>query len=213
MPTPVSCTLMRTWAAPAASSSSATRTTTSPSAVNLTALPTRLATTCRSRNGSPRSIMGASCGMNCRASSRPLAAAGCANMASASSTASTRLKSVDSSARWPDSIFEKSRMSLITPNRWRPEACTASAQARWCGCRGLSISSSFMPSTPFMGVRISWLMVARNCDFAWLASSACSLAARSSAVRRCTVCSMSARAVRSRSRAALVASKSVLTPW
>ena len=29
-----------------------------------------------------------------------------------------------------------------------------------------------MPSTPFIGVRISWLMVARKVDFAWLAASA-----------------------------------------
>ena len=29
-----------------------------------------------------------------------------------------------------------------------------------------------MPCTPFIGVRISWLMVARNRDFAWLAASA-----------------------------------------
>ncbi len=33
-----------------------------------------------------------------------------------------------------------------------------------------------MPSTPFIGVRISWLMVARNSLFAWLAASAASLA-------------------------------------
>ncbi len=38
-----------------------------------------------------------------------------------------------------------------------------------------------MPSTPFIGVRISWLMLARNCDFDRLAASAISLAARSSA--------------------------------
>ena len=37
-----------------------------------------------------------------------------------------------------------------------------------------------MPITPFIGVRISWLMLARNCDFAWAASSALFLAARSS---------------------------------
>ncbi len=30
-----------------------------------------------------------------------------------------------------------------------------------------------MPMTPFIGVRISWLMLARNCDLARLASSAC----------------------------------------
>jgi hypothetical protein len=29
-----------------------------------------------------------------------------------------------------------------------------------------------MPSTPFIGVRISWLIIAKNVDFAWLAASA-----------------------------------------
>ena len=70
-----------------------------------------------------------------------------------------------------------------------------------------------MPSTPFMGVRISWLIVARNWDLARLASSARSLARRSSAVRRSTVSSISARAVRSRSKADVVASRSALAPW
>ena len=48
-----------------------------------------------------------------------------------------------------------------------------------------------MPITPFIGVRISWLMFARNCDFAALAScarrafaSACSDAIASAVARR-----------------------------
>ena len=41
--------------------------------------------------------------------------------------------------------------------------------------------SSVMPMMPFMGVRISWLMLARNSLLARLAASAASLAARSSA--------------------------------
>ncbi len=53
-----------------------------------------------------------------------------------------------------------------------------------------------MPITPFMGVRISWLMLARNSLLARLAASAFSLASRSwtldltsSSVRAATVCS------------------------
>ncbi len=53
-----------------------------------------------------------------------------------------------------------------------------------------------MPMTPFIGVRISWLMVARNRDLARLAASAVSLARRSSSadsessrVRASTSCS------------------------
>ncbi len=41
-------------------------------------------------------------------------------------------------------------------------------------------SSSVIPSTPFMGVRISWLMLARNSDLARLAALAASRAAVSS---------------------------------
>ncbi len=40
---------------------------------------------------------------------------------------------------------------------------------------------------PFIGVRISWLMVARKSDFAWFAASAASRASRRSRVRSATV--------------------------
>ena len=47
------------------------------------------------------------------------------------------------------------------------------ATVRRCGpSRPWRCSTSIMPSTPFIGVRISWLMVARKVDFAWLAASA-----------------------------------------
>ena len=205
-PMPVSSTAIHTMASPLARSCNVTRTTTSPSCVNLTALPTRLAITWRSRNGSPCSASAASGGTNCAASSSPLACAGCANIASTSSTTSTRLKSTASSCRWPDSILEKSRMSLMTPSRCCPDDCTASAHSRCCGCSGLSISNSFMPSTPFIGVRISWLMVARNSLLAALAASANSLACSNSTVRSATCCSSSSR------WAARLASRSSICP-
>ena len=44
----------------------------------------------------------------------------------------------------------------------------------------MSLNSSVMPMTPFIGVRISWLMLARNSLFAALLSSAFCLAAASS---------------------------------
>ena len=47
-----------------------------------------------------------------------------------------------------------------------------------------------MPTTPFIGVRISWLMLARNSLLAWLALSAASLA-------RCISCSACLRVVMS----------------
>jgi len=50
-----------------------------------------------------------------------------------------------------------------------------------------------MTSMPFIGVRISWLMVARNSDFATLADSAASLASLRSWVRSATSCSSVSR--------------------
>jgi hypothetical protein len=39
-------------------------------------------------------------------------------------------------------------------------------------------SSSDMPTMPFIGVRISWLIIARKRDLAWLAASAWALSGR-----------------------------------
>ena len=63
-----------------------------------------------------------------------------------------------------------------------PELRTVSGTSRAArGSEAVSSSSSVMPSTPFIGVRISWLMLARNSLLARLAPSATSLAIRSSA--------------------------------
>ena len=186
MPMPVSRTVMRTLVSCSPHSSTSSRSSTSPSSVNLIALPNRLVKTWRSRNGSPRSTGAASWGKTWIANSRPLASAGWANIAIACSADSTRLKSTVSSSRWPDSILEKSRMSLITPSRCCPEACTACAQRCWTLSSWLPSSNSFMPSTPFIGVRISWLMVARNSLLVRLDASAAFLARSSSEVRRAT---------------------------
>ena len=74
----------------------------------------------------------------------------------------------------------------------------SSRQSRCSAVSSVSSASSVMPMMPFIGVRISWLMLARNSLLARLASIALSraairsvLAARSSAVRASTVCSSS----------------------
>ena len=46
---------------------------------------------------------------------------------------------------------------------------TSSAYSRCSVLSSVSRSSSVMPMTPFIGVRISWLMLARNSLLAWLA--------------------------------------------
>ena len=51
-------------------------------------------------------------------------------------------------------------------------------QSRCSALSGVSRSRLVMPMTPFMGVRISWLIEARNSDLAREASSASSFARR-----------------------------------
>ena len=87
-------------------------------------------------------------------------------------------------------------MSLRIASSDSADDCTVSRHSRCSMVRLLSSTSSVMPRTPFIGVRISWLMLARNSLLARLASIALSRArvrsvfsARSSAVRASTVCS------------------------
>ena len=53
-----------------------------------------------------------------------------------------------------------------------PDALTMSRYSRCSALRSVSSASSVMPMTPFIGVRISWLILARNSLFARLAASA-----------------------------------------
>ena len=64
------------------------------------------------------------------------------------------------------------------------ERLMVSARRRWRGDSSVPCSSSDMPITPFIGVRISWLMRARNSLFALLARSAASFAAVASPIAR-----------------------------
>src|SRR6266404_205617 len=82
---------------------------------------------------------------------------------------SRRLKS-------PASIFEKPRMSLMTVSNESADIFTVSRYSRCSGISCVSSARSVMPITPFKGVRISWLILARNSPFARLAASAASFA-------------------------------------
>jgi hypothetical protein len=42
----------------------------------------------------------------------------------------------------------------------------------WSASSWLAIKTSIMPTTPFIGVRISWLIFAKKVDFAAFASTA-----------------------------------------
>ena len=63
-------------------------------------------------------------------------------------------------------------MSLITPSSASPDDAAVCAYSRCSGASSVWSSSSVMPITPFIGVRISWLMLARNSDFDREASTA-----------------------------------------
>jgi len=71
---------------------------------------------------------------------------------------------------------------------------TASAHSRWSVSSFVSRSSLVMPRMPFIGVRISWLIVARNSDLSREASREASRAPASS-------CSARFRALMSRAKA------------
>ena len=87
-------------------------------------------------------------------------------------TSCRRLKGVSSSTTLPASILLKSRMSLTSTRR--PSAVNFSiCISSTCSGRGLSSSSEWLiPITALRGVRISWLIIERNCDLASAASSA-----------------------------------------
>ncbi len=86
-----------------------------------------------------------------------------------------REKSADSRSSRPASMREKSRISLMTTRRASAEERTASLYSRWGSVNWLAAMRLVNPRMPFSGVRISWLMLARNSLLARLACWAASL--------------------------------------
>ena len=94
----------------------------------------------------------------------------------------TKVVSTSSISSFPASDLEKSKMSLMMVSSDWPESlmvcniscCSASSLVR--------LSSSIMPTTPFIGVLISWLILARNSLLACAATSASSFASCNSAI-------------------------------
>ena len=197
---PVSRTIQCRITPPAAPLSGicSTLTATSPRSVNLIAFCTRLRRIWRMRRSSPTHTGGRSSWARTVRRS-PFSAAGTFMV---ETTVSSRRRSANGrllNCSWPASILEKSRISLRMPSRLSAELRTACRSLRWSGSRSRSSASRFIPMMAFMGVRISWLMLARKVLFAWLAASAASLAASRSRVRCATSSS------RNRSRASILA--------
>ncbi len=145
-----------------------TRRTTSPDIVNLSALPTRFRRICRRRCGSPTRSRGTS--------AMTLSWAVMATISEVFSMSSTRSNSTCSSVRLRASTLDKSRISLTRVRRLSPARLKIRTYSCCSFVRGLSNSRSAMPMMAFIGVRISWLMLARNSDLARFAASAISLA-------------------------------------
>ena len=91
---------------------------------------------------------------------------------SALSTEARSENGSDARSTLPASIFEKSRMSLMIVSRASPDVRIVSAKSRCSASSSVSRSRPLIPMTAFIGVRISWLIAARNALFAWLAPSA-----------------------------------------
>ena len=105
-------------------------------------------------------------------SSRPLPCACGASISQASSTASRRSKSCAVELELAgldlgevEDVVDDGQQRLARAARRSARTRAARRRAR------SSSSSSVMPITPFSGVRISWLMLARNSDFAREAST------------------------------------------
>ncbi|MNH10804.1 hypothetical protein D3C79_702940 [compost metagenome] len=155
---------------------------TSPRSVNLMALLIRLDKTCLSRSGSASTQTGAAGSSLCKC--RPLARALPSNTRTVARTSSTRLVGTGCRVMCPDSMREMSRISPISSSR--PMAESWAVCKVWVSQRPPRLSSranSSRPITAFIGVRISWLMVARKVLLVWLACSASSLAWRSCSSR------------------------------
>ena len=161
MPVPVSTTSMTSDTCVSDGFTPRARISTWPLAVNLSAFDTRFMRIWRMRSSSP---LAQRCryGSMSSSSSMPFWCARCANRSMTSSTTWRMSRSCVSRRSLPASIFEKSRMSLMMASSASAELWMVAAKRRWRGSSLESSSSSVMPSTPFIGVRISCDMRARN---------------------------------------------------
>ena len=79
-----------------------------------------------------------------------------------------------STSIFPSSILDRSRMLLMFSSRFRPLPRMSFRQASFSRGSSCRRAISDRPRMALRGVRISWLMLARNWLLAWLAASAAS---------------------------------------
>ncbi len=112
-------------------------------------------------------------------SSNPLLSALSASSSAEASSVLVGSKGAISSSSFPDSTFEISSRSLRMFSSDSPEEWIVLASSFCVLSVAFFSSSSAIPRTPIIGVRISWLMLAKKRDFAALASIASFLASPS----------------------------------
>ncbi len=186
-PMPVSSTRNHSRARPPRASRQPSDTRTKPCSVNLIALPTRLSSTCLRRVASVTMPSGTGRGTSMRNSS-PLRAARVAITARTSDSTANRLQGAGLISRRPASIFEMSSTSSIRCIRWSALRRIMPIDSRRSSSFTAGSSScSAKPRIEVIGVRISWLMLARKALFRRLASSelvrAASAPARAASLR------------------------------
>ena len=176
MPIPVSLTWKCSLVDPSERASSRTSSITWPRSVNLMALPTRFVRTCWSRTGSP-TIPAGTAGSTSNSELQPLLIR----------LEGQRLEHVahQIAHRERDGFeLQLARLDLrevedvVEDRQQRVGRRLDGRRGSRAAARDSSVSraSSVMPMTPFIGVRISWLMLARNSLLARLASIALSRA-------------------------------------
>ena len=136
-----------------------------PRSLNLIALLIRLSMTCSMRTASPRTWRGTFA----RDADRKRKSFRFGDRTLQHFDVSQQRVQVErfsSSSSLPASMRARSSESLTSRSSTRPESWIASANPRCDESSGVRSNSSAMPSTPVIGVRISWPIVARNSDFA-----------------------------------------------
>ena len=144
-----------------------------PSSVNFTALLRRLIRICRILNESPYSIFGRSASIS-NTRSTFFSERRERNIIPKSLNMDIGSYSPSKSSIFPDSIFDKSRISLIIPRRALPEFLIFTRYSISCFGRFSLRRMSVIPTIAFIGVLISWDILDRKALLAILARSACS---------------------------------------
>ncbi len=179
MPCPVSCTDIKKVSLSPSRFVTLSVSLTKPSCVNLIALFMILIITWRSLSESPYSLLGSDLSISYK-SSTPFSPIRFRKIIDRSFNIDIGSYSSFTISSFPDSIFEKSRISLIMVSSALPEFFMFARYPFCCGLISLRKRISVIPTIAFIGVRISCDMFDIKADFAWFASSAFAFAPFSS---------------------------------